>query len=108
MAYRSHRGRLASQKSGCLPYRFWRRPYVPDSKKFPKNKMCDSHAAICDMSAGAVSVCVLQYCHELAAESMPHNMRGNMIVHFSYTLLEDRADDSVSGFPGNRSSLWSG
>jgi len=70
--------------------------------------MRNSLGAICDKCARAVSVCVLDSCHELAAASMPHDMRGNMIVHFPDTFLEDRADDSVSGFPRNRSSLSSG
>jgi len=44
----------------------------------------------------------------MAAESMLHNMRGNMVVHFPDTFLDNRADDSVSCFPRNRSSLSSG
>jgi len=44
----------------------------------------------------------------MTAESMLHNMRGHMVVHFPDTFLEDHADDSVSCFPQNRSSLSSG
>jgi len=40
----------------------------------PKKKLRNSVGAICDMCAGPVSVCVLDSCHESAAESMPHNI----------------------------------
>jgi len=55
--------------------------------------MRNSLGAIRDMCVGAVSVCVLDSCHEMAAESMPHNMRGNTMVRFPDTFLEDRVDD---------------
>jgi len=70
--------------------------------------MRNSLGAIRYMCAGAVSVCVLHSCHKMAAESMPHNMRGNTMVRFPDTFLEDRADDSILCFPRNRSSLSSG
>ena len=73
----------------------------------PKNRR-NSLGAIRDMCVGAVSVCVLDSCHEMAAESMPHNMRGNTMVRFPDTFLEDRVDENVSCFSRNRSSLPSG
>ena len=41
-------------------------------------------------------MCVLDSCQEMVTENMPHNMRGNMIVRFPDTFLEDSVDGSVS------------